>query len=66
MIERCIVCYSKFVEQEKAERFPQLCGNCMQKAELEAMKQAPKPPIASSEDILAALERTFRRSFGGA
>jgi hypothetical protein len=66
MIERCIVCHLKFVEQEKAERFPQLCGNCMQKAELEATKQGPKPPIASSEDMLAALDRTFRRSFGGA
>ncbi len=66
MIERCIVCHLKFVEQEKAERFLQLCGNCMRKAELEAMKQGPRPPIASSENMLAALEQTFRKSFGGA
>jgi hypothetical protein len=65
MIERCIVCHLKFVEQEKAERFPQLCGNCMQKAEREATKQGPRPPIASSENMLAALEQTFRKSFGG-
>lgn len=63
MIERCIVGHVKFVEQEKAERFPQLC--CMQKAELEATKQGPRPPIARSENMLAALEQTFRKSFGG-
>jgi hypothetical protein len=65
MIERCIVCHLKFVEQEKAERFPQLCGNCMQKAELEAMKQGPRAPIARSEDMLAAagadIQEKFRR-----
>jgi len=63
MIERCIVCYLKLVEHEKAERFPQLCGNCMQKAELEATKQGPRPPIASSEDMLAVLEQTFQEKF---
>jgi hypothetical protein len=66
MIERCIVCHVKFVEQEKVEKFPQLCGNCMQKAELEAMKQGPRPPIARSENMLAALEQTFKKSFGQA
>ena len=65
MIERCIVCHLKFVEQEKAERFPQVCGTCIQKAELEATKQDRKPPITSSENILAVLEQTFRKSFGG-
>jgi hypothetical protein len=66
MIERCIVCHVKFVEQEKVERFSQLCGNCMQKAELEATKQGPRPPIARSENMLAALEQTFKKSFGQA
>jgi hypothetical protein len=66
MIERCIVCHLKFVEPEKVERFPQLCGNCIQKAELEATKQGRRPPIASSENMLAVLEQTFRKSFGGA
>ena len=51
---------------EKVEKFPQLCGNCMQKAELEAMKQGPRPPIARSENMLAALEQTFKKSFGQA
>jgi hypothetical protein len=38
----------------------------MQKVELEATKQGPRPPIASSENMLAVLEQTFRKSFGGA
>ena len=66
MIACCVVCCLEFVEREKADRFSQLCGNCMQKAELEATKQGPRPPIASSENMLAALEETFRKSFGGA
>jgi len=66
MIACCVVCCLEFVEREKADRFSQLCGNCMQKAELEATKQGPRPPIARSENMLAALEQTFKKSFGQA
>jgi hypothetical protein len=62
----CIVCQLEFVEREKADRFSQLCGNCIQKAEREAAKQEPTPPIASPDDLLAALEQTFKKSFGQA
>ena len=41
MIERCVVCCLEFVEREKADRFSQLCGNCMQMAERETAQQEP-------------------------
>lgn len=66
MIERCIVCHLKFVEQEEGGKISQFCGNCIQKPELEATKQGRRPSIASSENMLAVLEQTFRKSFGGA
>ena len=66
MIERCVVCCLEFVEREKADRFSQLCGNCMQKAERETAQQDPTSPIASPDDMLAALEQTFKKSFGQA
>ena len=66
MIACCIVCCLEFVEREKADRFSQLCGNCMQMAEREAAQQEPTSPIASPDDMLAALEQTFKKSFGQA
>lgn len=66
MIACCVVCCLEFVEREKADRFSQLCGNCMQMAEREAAKLEPTSPIARSENMLAALEQTFKKSFGQA
>jgi hypothetical protein len=62
----CIVCQLEFVEREKVDRFSQLCGNCMQMAKREAAKQEPRLSIASPNDMLAALEQTFKKSFGQA
>jgi hypothetical protein len=67
MIDRCIVCHLNYVDEEKLEGYPPLCGNCMQKAEIKTTQQNPGPPsIANPMDMLAALEQTFKKMFGEA
>ena len=66
MIDRCIVCHVKCVEQKDFQRVPQLCANCVQKAELMATHQSPRPSVAHSTDMMAALELTFKKRFGAA
>ena len=66
MIDRCIVCHLNYVDEEKMEGYPPLCGNCMQKAEIKTTQQNPGPlSICELDGYVGGAEKPLQNVWRG-